>query len=127
MYCYRDRRARLSLMKSRAQALEERIGRIKTNLTRLGELRPGVLSEQYNVCGSPTCRCKANPPHKHGPYQQLSWSRKSKSRTRFIKESELGTVRAQVSNYQRLQELVGEWVDASIELCDIKRKLVREK
>ena len=114
-------------MKSTVQALEERIGRIKTKLTRLGELRPGVLSEQYNVCGSPTCRCKANPPQKHGPYQQLSWSRKRKSRTRFIKESELGTVRAQISNYQRLQELVGEWVDASIELCDIKRKLEREK
>jgi len=114
-------------MKSRSQALEEHIVRIKTKLTRLGELRPGVLSEQYNVCGSPTCRCKADPPHKHGPYQQLSWSRKSKSRTRFIKESELRTVRAQISNYKRLQGLVGEWVDASIELCDIKRKLEREK
>jgi hypothetical protein len=114
-------------MKSRTQVLEERIGLIKTKLTRLGELRPGVLSKQYNVCGNPACRCKANPPHKHGPYHQLSWSRKSKSRTRFIKESELRTVRAQISNYQRLQALVGEWVDASIELCDIKRKLEREK
>ena len=114
-------------MKSRVQALEERIERIKTNLSRLGELRPGVLSEQYNVCGNPGCRCKANPPHKHGPYQQLSWSRKRKSRTRFIKTSDLRTVREQISNYQRLQELVGEWVDASIELCDIKRKLAREK
>ena len=114
-------------MKSRVQALEERIGRIKTKLSRLGELRPGVLSEQYNVCGTPGCRCKANPPQKHGPYQQLSWSRKRKSRTRFIRGSELPTVRAQISNYQRLQELVAEWVDASIELCDIKRKLERVK
>lgn len=114
-------------MKSRVQALEKRIENIKTKLSRLGELRPGVLSEQYNVCGTPGCRCKANPPQKHGPYQQLSWSRKRKSRTRFIRESELPTVRAQVSNYQRLQELVAEWVDASIELCDIKRKLEREK
>ncbi len=114
-------------MKSKISALEQRIERIKTKLSRLGELRPGVLSEQYNVCGSPGCRCKANPPEKHGPYQQLSWSRKRKSRSRFIKESELQTVQAQVRNYQRLQELVDEWVDASIELCDIKRKLAREK
>ncbi len=114
-------------MKSKIFALEQRIERIKTKLSRLGELRPGVLSEQYNVCGSPGCRCKANPPEKHGPYQQLSWSRKRKSTTRFIKESELQTVQAQVRNYQRLQELVDEWVDASIELCDIKRKLAREK
>ncbi len=114
-------------MKSKISALEQRIERIKTKLSRLGELRPGVLSEQYNVCGSPGCRCKANPPEKHGPYQQLSWSRKRKSRSRFIKESELQTVQAQVRNYQRLQELVDEWVEVSIELCDIKRQLAREK
>jgi len=114
-------------MKSRVQVLEERIGHIKTKLGRLGELRPGVLSEQLNVCSRPGCRCKANPPQKHGPYHQLSWTRKRKSRTRFIKESELRTVRTQVTNYQRLQELVDEWVDASIELCDIKRQLEREK
>ena len=111
-------------MKSSVQALEERI---KAKLSRLGELRPGVLSQQYSVCGGPGCRCKANPPQKHGPYHQLSWSRKRKSRTRFIKESKLRTVRTQVTNYQRLQGLVGEWVDASIELCDIKRQLEREK
>ncbi len=107
--------------------LEERIGHIKTKLGRLGELRPGALSEQLNVCSRAGCRCKANPPEKHGPYHQLSWTRKRKSRTRFIKESELRTVRTQVTNYQRLQELVDEWVDASLELCDIKRRLEREK
>jgi hypothetical protein len=114
-------------MKSRVQVLEERIGHIKTKLVRLEELRPGALSEQLNVCSRPGCRCKANPPQKHGPYHQLSWTRKRKSRTRFIKESELRTVRSQINNYQRLQELVSEWVDASIELCDIKRQMEREK
>lgn len=114
-------------MKPKVAALEERIERIKTKLSRLGELRPGVLSEQYNVCGTPGCRCKANPPERHGPYQQLSWSRKRKSRTHFIKESEIRTVRSQISNYQKLRDLVDEWVDASIDLCDIKRKLAREK
>jgi hypothetical protein len=114
-------------MKSRVQELEEHISRIKAKLSSLGELRPGVLSEQYNVCGNPGCRCKANPSQKHGPYHQLSWTRKRKSRTRFIKKSELRTVRTQVTNYQRLHELVDEWVDASIEICDIKRQLGREK
>lgn len=107
--------------------LEERIERIKRKLSRLRELRPGVLSEQYKVCGRPGCRCKENPPEKHGPYHQLSWTRRRKSRTRFIRESEHRTIRTQISNYQRLQELVAEWVDASIELCDIKRQLEREK
>jgi hypothetical protein len=113
-------------MRSRVDSLEARIRQIKTKLAGLGELRPGNISEQYNVCGNPGCRCKANPPEKHGPYYQLSWSRKRKSGTRFIRKPELRTVRAQVKNYQRLQQLVDEWVDVSIELCDLKRKQARD-
>ena len=53
------------------QELEQRIERVKMRLCALGDLRPGSLSEQYNVCGNPRCRCKDDPPQKHGPYQQL--------------------------------------------------------
>jgi hypothetical protein len=113
-------------MPTRVHALEDRIRRIKAELSELGELRPGVLSEQYNVCGTPGCRCKATPPEKHGPYYQLSWSRKKKSATRFVRRPELRTVRAQIKNYRRLQDLIDEWVDASLEICEIKRKQARE-
>lgn len=114
-------------MPTRAQTLEHRIQRAKAQLAELGELRPGVLSEQYNVCGTAGCRCKANPPEKHGPYYQLSWSRKRKSTTRFVRKEELRLVRAQIRNYQRLQELVDEWVEASLGLCEIKRQQARQK
>jgi len=115
------------LMSTRLHALEGRIQRIKAKLIELGELRPGVLSEQYNVCGTPGCRCKATPPEKHGPYYQLSWSRKRKSATRFVRRPELRAVRAQIGNYRRLQQLIDEWVEASLELCEIKRNQAREE
>jgi hypothetical protein len=115
------------LMSTRLHALEGRIQRIKAKLIELGELRPGVLSEQYNVCGTPGCRCKATPPEKHGPYYQLSWSRKRKSATRFVRRPELRAVRAQIGNYRRLQQLIDEWVEASLEICEIKRNQAREE
>ncbi|MCP4608276.1 MAG: hypothetical protein GY845_06145 [Planctomycetes bacterium] len=64
--------------------LQNRINRIKKKLSQLGDLRPGSLSKQYNVCGNPTCRCK-NPtnPKKHGPYYQLSYTYQGKSKTEF--------------------------------------------
>src|SRR3990172_8469554 len=65
-------------MDRRMQGLERRIERIKRELPALGDLRPGSLSQQYNVCGVAGCRCKASPPKKHGPYYQLSISRKGK-------------------------------------------------
>ena len=52
----------------------------KCDLAALGDLRPGSLSIQYNVCGSPGCRCKADPPVKHGPYYQVSYTRKSSTK-----------------------------------------------
>ena len=114
-------------MPTTIQVIEGRVRRIKAELNRLGELRPGALSEQYNVCGKPGCRCKATPPEKHGPYHQLSWSRNGKSTTRFVRRPELRAVRGQIKAYQRLQQLVDEWIAASVEICEIKRQKAREK
>ncbi|MGH7419407.1 MAG: DUF6788 family protein, partial [Candidatus Rokuibacteriota bacterium] len=43
------------------RALDAKIARIKAALAALGDLRPGTLSQQYNVCGKPVCCCKARP------------------------------------------------------------------
>ena len=49
-------------------SLETKIQKIKAEIMALGlELQPGLLTQQYNVCGSPGCRCKADPRQKHGP------------------------------------------------------------
>ncbi len=114
-------------MNKKARSLEQRIERVKQKLTALGDLRPGTISEQYNVCGNPGCRCKADPPQKHGPYSQLSWTRKRKSKTRFIRSSDLTRVQAEIKSYERLQSLVDEWVELSIELSDLKREHAKKK
>ena len=107
-------------MKKRIQALESQIESIKRQIVRLGDLRPGSLSEQYNVCGNPNCRCKGNPPEKHGPYYQLSFTRKGKSGTKFIKKSQLSELKQQLKNYARLRSLIDQWIERSSELCQLK-------
>ena len=88
----------------------------------LGEMRPGTLSQQYNVCGNPTCRCK-NPenPQKHGPYYQLSYTRHKKSKTEFVKKERVATVKQQIKNYKRFVLLTEEWIDLSIEIAQLKK------
>ena len=76
-------------MQRRIQSLENRIEKIKRQLAQLGDLRPGSLSKQYNVCGNPNCKCKATPPKKHGPYYQLSSTRKGKSRSKFVRKEDI--------------------------------------
>jgi len=101
--------------------LTRRIERIKAQLVKLGDLRPGALSEQYNTCATPGCRCKADPPQKHGPYTQLSYSRRGRSTTENVRPEHVGAVRAQISNYHKLRDLVDEWVDTAIELDRLRR------
>jgi hypothetical protein len=108
-------------------SLEAKIGKIKEEIMALGlELQPGVLTQQYNVCGSPGCRCKGDPPQKHGPYYQLSFTRKGKSRTQFVRRHELNLVQEQVRNYQRLKKLTDRWVALGMALSRLQLRQKRE-
>ena len=107
-------------MKRRIRALESQITKIKSQLDLLGDLRPGSLSQQYNVCGNPKCRCKEDPPKRHGPYHQLSFTRKGRSRSKFVKKPQLSEVKKQLKNYARLRSLVDCWIELSTELCQLR-------
>lgn len=100
--------------------LSKKIDQVKKQIAQLGDLRPGSLSKQYNVCGNPRCRCKASPPQKHGPYYQLSYTRKGKSTTRFVRKDEVVSTRKELENYAKLRELVDRWIDLATELSGLK-------
>ena len=94
--------------------LRRRIDALKRQIVALGPLRPGTLSLQYNVCGNPTCRCKADPPQKHGPYHQLSYTWHRQSRTHFVREEDLPQIQREVATYAQLRALVDEWIDTAL-------------
>ena len=114
-------------MRIQQQSLEERIERIKQQIIALGpELLPGVLTQQYNVCGTPSCRCKADPPQKHGPYYQLSFTRERKSSTRFVRKEDLDLVRRHVRDYKRLRKLLDRWIALGMELSRFRLQQRRQ-
>jgi hypothetical protein len=104
----------------RETTLERQIEKVKRDLVALGDLRPGSLSTQYNVCGTPGCRCKATPPEKHGPYYQVSYTRKGKSSTKFVKQKDLPAVRKQLKNYERMKLLTDRWIELATELSTLR-------
>jgi hypothetical protein len=106
----------------RESEIERQIERLKRNLAGLGQLRPGSLSKQYTVCGSPGCRCVATPPQKHGPYYQLSFTRKGRSSSKFVRKEDLPAVRKQLKNYERMKSLVDQWIDLATELSNLQIK-----
>ena len=117
-----DSRAMLTVMKT--QTIERRIGEIKSELAALGQMHPGSISQQYNVCGTPGCHCKdPQKPKKHGPYCQLSWTWRGKSRTAFVRKDNLAETEELARNYRCFRELVDEWVDLAVELRRAQRRL----
>ena len=97
--------------------IQRRIELLKRQFAELGPMHPGSLGEQYNVCGTPGCRCKdPKDPRKHGPYYQLSYTWRGKSSTRFLRPEQVEQMRAKVAHYKRFRELANEWVDLAVEL-----------
>jgi len=109
-------------MMSTAQ-VERRIAHLQQQLLSLGPVHPGSITEQYNVCGQPGCRCKdPENPQKHGPYYQLSFTWRGKSSTRFLRPEQVEPMRRKVANYKQLRELMKEWVSLGIELERAERE-----
>lgn len=96
---------------------ERRIEQMKAKLAQLGPMLPGSISKQWNVCGTPGCRCKdPDKPVRHGPYYQLSFTVGGKSSTMFVKKESLPEARRRLQRYQQFKTLNTELVQAHIAL-----------
>ncbi len=108
--------------KGNQEEIKRRIEEIKQELSALGPMRPGSISEQYNVCGTAGCRCKdPEKPLKHGPYYHLNYTWRGKSRTEFVRAGDVDDLRERLGSYKRFRALTAEWVDLSVELARLER------
>lgn len=99
--------------------IEQRTKKIKKSILEIENFRSGSLSEQYNVCGKPGCRCKdTEAPKKHGPYYQASFNRDKKHSTMFVKKEYVKAIKREIKNYEKLKGLIDEWVNLSTTLSN---------
>ena len=93
--------------------LGDEIRKIKSEM---GPMHPGTLSMQYKV-----------PAEKKGPYFQLSYTHKMKSRTEYVRREWIDEIRGQIEVYKRFRELIEEWIDLSIKYSQLRMKRANEK
>jgi len=96
--------------------LENGIRKIKNELSEWGPMRPGTLSLQYKV-----------PVEKKGPYYQLSYTHKMKSRTQYVRPEWVDEIRGQIEVYKRFKKLIEEWIELSIDYSQTRMKQARNK
>src|SRR5881409_700130 len=92
------------MSQKRIQQVEQRIDRIKRALLEIGPMRPGSLTRQYK-----------DPQHHTGAYWQISYTRRMKSRTEYVRPEWVKEVRRQTVTHKRFKTLVEQWIDLSIE------------
>jgi hypothetical protein len=54
------------------------------------------------------------------PYYQISFTRKGRSRTKFVKRPHLSDVKKQLKNYTRFRDLIDSWIELSTVLCELR-------
>jgi len=93
----------------------KRIEKLEEALAHIGPMLPGGITEQWNVCGKPRCKCKdPDNPKKHGPYFQLSFTVGGKSSSMFLRREELAAARRCVRNYARFKALTAQLLQARV-------------
>lgn len=91
------------------KTLERKIGKIKEELMKLGDMRPGSVSVQTRSWG--------------GEYYQLSYTHQGKGRTEYVSKKRRNDVETQIAEYKKFRDLTQAWIDLAIELCKLKAKL----
>lgn len=94
---------------------------LQAELKTITSMRSGSLTQQYNVCGSPGCKCK-DPikPKKHGPYFKLRTKINEKGTTKFVKDQDVVQVTEQLANYKKFNRLILKWISLANDLADLE-------
>lgn len=74
-------------------------------------MRPGSLSRQYK-----------DPQHQAGAYWQISYTRRMKSRTEYVRREWVKDIRPQAATHKRFKRLVDQWIDLAIEHSRLNMK-----
>src|ERR1039457_6583695 len=104
------------MSQKRIQQIEQRIVRIKRALLESRPMRPGSLSRQYK-----------DPPHQAGAYWQISYTRRMKSRTEYVRREWVKEIRRQTPTKKRFKRVVDQGIALSIEHSRLTRQMAEPR
>jgi hypothetical protein len=104
------------MSQKRIQQIEFRLQQIKRALLEIGPMRPGSLTRQYK-----------DPQHHFGAYWQISYTRRMKSRTEYVRKEWVKEVRRQIATHKRFKRLIDQWLDLSIEHSQLTMQTTNPK
>ena len=95
--------------------IEKKIAGVKKQLMRIGEMRPGSLTYQYQ-----------RPKEKKGGFYQMSYTYRMKSKTEYVKAEFVQDLKTQIATFKQFKQLMQQWVDLAIQHSQLKIKLAKK-
>jgi len=93
---------------------------ILQQIRELDDFRQGSLSPRYRKCGKPYCHCAKEGSKGHGPLWMTTRSVKGKTISKAIPKEKVDTTFKQIEVFHSFQNLVHEYIETNIKICDIK-------
>ena len=99
------------MARDKAPTLAEHERRYRELLAEIGEIgfiRSGSVARRFNYCGTPSCRCHADPPQPHGPYWQWTAKVAGKTVNRRLSDRQAERYLEWIGNDRKLRTLINE-------------------
>ena len=100
---------------------EQERARLYSDLSKVGDFRPGTLAAVMRKCGRANCAC-SDPEHPgHGPQHMLTKKVAGKTVAKHVQVGpELDKVAREVAGYKRFKGIVEQLVQVSEQICETR-------
>lgn len=102
-------------------ALEAKRSEVVKQISQLGDMRKGSITENFRCCGKPACGCHATDHPGHGPYYAFTTNVAGKTKTVQMRPgAKLKKFEQEVSTYKEFRKLSNELIAVNETLCEAR-------
>jgi hypothetical protein len=106
----------------RLAGYEQTYRELAAELATIGLIHAGSVTRRYTRCGTPGCKCHADPPQPHGPYYQWTAKTNGKTVTRRLTETEAKLYEEWIANDRRLRHLIQQMRQTAAKATELRLK-----
>jgi hypothetical protein len=99
---------------------EKRYRELAAQLANIGLIHSGSITRRYTRCGTPGCKCHAEPPQPHGPYYQWTAKINGKTVTRRLTKHEAELYQEWIANDRQLRRLIQQMRQIAAKATELK-------
>lgn len=111
----------------RLATLQRRYRALAAQLADLDYIAAGSITSRHTRCANPNCRCRADPPHLHGPYWQWTAKVDGKTVTRRLSQTEAELYQQWIDNDRQLRAITAQMREIAAEATHLIMKDVTDK